>query len=201
MLDATTKLPLKDPALFRQANYIAGAWVQADSGKTIAVRNPATGEVIGEVPAMSQAETRRAIEAANAAWPAWRAMLAKDRAVILHKIAALMHENSDDLAAIMTAEQGKPLAEAHRAIAPRPLAMRADNIFATHAQGTGAGMIGNGQMAEGLGKGVLRIAAHAKPGAVIITRHEIGEIRDRGGHVQLRITHGHQDARGQGFGG
>ena len=112
MLDATTKLPLKDPALFRQANYIAGAWVQADSGKTIAVRNPATGEVIGEVPAMGQAETRRAIEAANAAWPAWRAMLAKDRAVILHKIAALMHENSDDLAAIMTAEQGKPLAEA-----------------------------------------------------------------------------------------
>ncbi|MEN9499942.1 MAG: hypothetical protein RIS83_1761, partial [Pseudomonadota bacterium] len=112
MLDATSKLPLKDPALFRQANYIAGAWVQADSGKKIAVRNPATGEVIGEVPAMSQAETRRAIEAANAAWPAWRAMLAKDRAVILHKIAALMHENSDDLAAIMTAEQGKPLAEA-----------------------------------------------------------------------------------------
>jgi succinate-semialdehyde dehydrogenase/glutarate-semialdehyde dehydrogenase len=76
------------------------------------VRNPASGEVIGEVPAMGQAETRRAIEAANAAWPAWRAMLAKDRAVILHKIAALMHENSDDLAAIMTAEQGKPLAEA-----------------------------------------------------------------------------------------
>jgi succinate-semialdehyde dehydrogenase/glutarate-semialdehyde dehydrogenase len=112
MLDATTKLPLKDPALFRQANYIAGAWVLADSGKTIAVRNPASGEVIGEVPAMGQAETRRAIEAANAAWPAWRAMLAKDRAVILHKIAALMHENSDDLAAIMTAEQGKPLAEA-----------------------------------------------------------------------------------------
>ena len=112
MLDATTKLPLKDPALFRQANYIAGVWVQADSGKTIAVRNPATGEVIGEVPAMGQAETRRAIEAANTAWPAWRAMLAKDRAVILHKIVALMHENSDDLAAIMTAEQGKPLAEA-----------------------------------------------------------------------------------------
>ncbi|MFM7417141.1 MAG: aldehyde dehydrogenase family protein, partial [Alphaproteobacteria bacterium] len=112
MLDVTTKLPLKDPALFRQANYIAGAWVQSDSGKTIAVRNPATGEVIGEVPAMGQAETRRAIEAANAAWPAWRAMLAKDRAVILHKIAALMHENADDLAAIMTAEQGKPLAEA-----------------------------------------------------------------------------------------
>ncbi len=112
MLDTVAKVPLKDPQLFRQANYIDGKWVQADSGKTLSVRNPATGEVIGTVPAMSGAETRRAIEAANAAWPAWRAMLAKDRAVILHKLAALMHENADDLAAIMTAEQGKPLAEA-----------------------------------------------------------------------------------------
>ncbi len=111
MLDTAAKVPLKDPDLFRQANYIDGKWVQADSGKTLSVRNPATGEVIGSVPAMSGAETRRAIEAANAAWPAWRAMLAKDRAVILHKLAKLMHENADDLAAIMTAEQGKPLAE------------------------------------------------------------------------------------------
>ena len=111
MLDATAKLPLKDPELFRQANYIGGQWVQADSGKTIAVKNPATGEVIGHVPALGQAETRRAIEAANAAYPAWRAMLAKERCVILMKLAALMHENADDLAAIMTAEQGKPLAE------------------------------------------------------------------------------------------
>ncbi len=86
--------------------------MQADSGKTLAVRNPASGEVIGTVPALGRAETRRAIEAANAAYPAWRAMLAKDRAVILHKLAALMHANADDLAAIMTAEQGKPLAEA-----------------------------------------------------------------------------------------
>ena len=90
MLDVTAKVPLKDPDLFRQANFIDGKWVQADSGKTIAVRNPATGEVIGNVPAMGQTETRRAIEAANAAWPGWRAMLAKDRAVILHKLAALM---------------------------------------------------------------------------------------------------------------
>ena len=111
MLDATAKLPLKDPDLFRQANYIGGHWVQADSGKTIAVKNPATGEVIGTVPALGRAETRRAIEAANAAWPAWRAMLAKERCVILQKLAALMHQHADDLAAIMTAEQGKPLAE------------------------------------------------------------------------------------------
>lgn len=112
MLDVTAKLPLKDPDLFRQANCIGGQWVQADSGKTIAVRNPATGEVIGNVPALGQAETRRAIEAANAAWPAWRAMLAKERCAILMKLAALMHQHADDLAAIMTAEQGKPLAEA-----------------------------------------------------------------------------------------
>ncbi len=111
MLDATAKLPLKEPELFRQANYIAGKWVQADSGRTLAVRNPATGEVIGSVPAMGAAETRRAIEAANAAWPAWRAMLAKERCVILQRLAALMHQHADDLAAIMTAEQGKPLAE------------------------------------------------------------------------------------------
>lgn len=112
MLDATAKLPLKDPDLFRQANYIDGQWVQADSGKTLAVRNPATGEVIGHVPAMSAAETRRAIEAANAAWPAWRAMLAKERGAILRRLNDLMLANADDLAAIMTAEQGKPLTEA-----------------------------------------------------------------------------------------
>ncbi len=112
MLDVTAKLPLKDPELLRQANYIAGKWVQADSGRTIEVRNPANGELVGTVPAMGAAETRRAIEAANEAYPAWRAMLAKDRAAILRRLAELMHQHADDLAAIMTAEQGKPLAEA-----------------------------------------------------------------------------------------
>jgi succinate-semialdehyde dehydrogenase/glutarate-semialdehyde dehydrogenase len=111
MLDTVSNLPLKDPKLLRQANYINGAWVQAKSGKTLTVRNPATGEVVGQVPAMSAAETREAIEAANAAFPAWRKLLAKERSAILMKLAALMHENADDLAAIMTAEQGKPLAE------------------------------------------------------------------------------------------
>ena len=67
MLNPTSPLPLKDPTLFRQANCIDGKWVQADSGKTIAVKNPATGEVIGHVPAMGAAETRRAIEAAHRA--------------------------------------------------------------------------------------------------------------------------------------
>ena len=117
MLDVTGKLPLKDPELFRQANCIGGQWVQAESGKTIAVPNPATGEPIGEVPALSAAETRRAIEAAHAAYPAWRAMLAKERAAILRTLADLMLANTDDLAAIMTAEQGKPLAESKGEIA------------------------------------------------------------------------------------
>ncbi|MGK7864808.1 NADP-dependent succinate-semialdehyde dehydrogenase [Falsiroseomonas sp. E2-1-a4] len=117
MLDVTAKLPLKDPDLFRQANCVGGQWIQADSGKTIAVRNPANGEVIGEVPALGAAETRRAIEAAQAAFAGWRAMLAKDRAAILRKLNDLMLANADDLAAIMTAEQGKPLAEAKGEIA------------------------------------------------------------------------------------
>jgi succinate-semialdehyde dehydrogenase/glutarate-semialdehyde dehydrogenase len=117
MLDATAKLPLKDPDLFRQANCIGGHWVQADGGKTIAVRNPATGEVIGEVPAMGAAETRRAIEAAQAAFAGWRVMLAKERAAILRRLNDLMLANTDDLAAIMTAEQGKPLAESKGEIA------------------------------------------------------------------------------------
>ena len=117
MLDATTALPLKDPDLFRQANYIDGAWVQADSGRTIAVRNPANGEIVGHVPAMGAAETRRAIEAAHAALAGWRAMLAKDRSAILRRLFDLMIANTDDLAAIMTAEQGKPLAESKGEIA------------------------------------------------------------------------------------
>jgi succinate-semialdehyde dehydrogenase/glutarate-semialdehyde dehydrogenase len=117
MLDSISKLALKDPDLLRQANCIGGQWVQADSGKTFAVRNPATGEVVGNVPAMGKAETRRAIEAANAALPAWRKLLAKERATILRKLFDLMLANTDDLAAIMTAEQGKPLAEAKGEVA------------------------------------------------------------------------------------
>ena len=117
MLDVTVKLALNDPDLFRQANCIGGKWVQADSGKTLTVRNPATGDVIGTVPAMGVAETRRAIEAAQSAFAGWRAMLAKERAAILRRLNDLMLANTDDLAAIMTAEQGKPLAEAKGEIA------------------------------------------------------------------------------------
>jgi succinate-semialdehyde dehydrogenase/glutarate-semialdehyde dehydrogenase len=117
MLDTLAKLPLKDPDLFRQANRIGDAWVQADSGKTLSVRNPATGEAIGVVPAMGRAETARAIAAAGAAFPAWRKLLAKERAAILRRMAELMLANADDLAAIMTAEQGKPLAESKGEVA------------------------------------------------------------------------------------
>ncbi|UFN50450.1 NAD-dependent succinate-semialdehyde dehydrogenase [Roseomonas sp. OT10] len=118
MLDTVSKLVLKDPDLFRQANRIGDRWVNAAaSGKTIAVKNPATGEVIGSVPSLSAAEVREAIEAAEAALPAWRGLLAKERAAILRKLHDLMHQNADDLAAIMTAEQGKPLAEAKGEVA------------------------------------------------------------------------------------
>ena len=117
MLNQVAPLPLKDPSLFRQANFIDGKWVEAASGKTIVVKNPATGETVGTVPAMSAAETRAAIEAANRAQPAWRAHTAKERAAILRRLNDLMLTNADDLAIIMTAEQGKPLAESRGEIA------------------------------------------------------------------------------------
>ncbi|UCF76664.1 MAG: NADP-dependent succinate-semialdehyde dehydrogenase [Betaproteobacteria bacterium] len=108
---------LKDMSLFRQQCYIDGAWVDADSKATIAVHNPADGARIGTVPNMGEAETRRAIEAANAAWPAWRAKTAKERAAILRKWFELMMANVEDLAVLMTVEQGKPLTESRGEIA------------------------------------------------------------------------------------
>jgi succinate-semialdehyde dehydrogenase/glutarate-semialdehyde dehydrogenase len=110
-------LTLKDPSLLRQQCFIAGQWCDADGGATINVTNPATGQSLGSVPKMGAAETRRAIEAANAAWPAWRAKPAKARAAILRKWNDLILAHADDLAALMTAEQGKPLAESKGEIA------------------------------------------------------------------------------------
>lgn len=112
MLNPTAPLLLKDPSLFRQACLVDGKWVEAASGKTLPVRNPATGEVLGTVPAFGAAETRAAIEAAHRAFPAWRALTAKERAAMLRRLYELMLANADDLALIMTSEQGKPLAEA-----------------------------------------------------------------------------------------
>ena len=110
-------LNLKDPKLFREHCYIDGAWVTADSKKTFSVDNPASGEIIGKVPDMGVAETKRAIEAADKAWPAWRAKTAKERAAVLRKWFDLMMANQDDLGLILTTEQGKPLAEAKGEIA------------------------------------------------------------------------------------
>ena len=112
-----SSLSLKDPTLFRQQCYIDGAWADADSGKTVEVTNPATGETLGTIPNMGAGETRRAIEAANAAWGPWRRKTAKERANILRKWFDLMMANQEDLAVLMTAEQGKPLAEAKGEVA------------------------------------------------------------------------------------
>jgi succinate-semialdehyde dehydrogenase/glutarate-semialdehyde dehydrogenase len=108
---------LKDMRLFREACYVDGQWIQAASGATCGVDNPANGEIIGQVPRLSGAETRRAIEAADRAFKPWAARTAKERAVILRKWFDLMMENQDDLARLMTLEQGKPLVESRGEVA------------------------------------------------------------------------------------
>jgi len=108
---------LSDPALLREQCFIDGRWACADGGGTIAVRNPATAEPLGLIPNMGGAETRRAIEAADRALPAWAARTAKDRATLLRRWFDLMLKHQDDLATLMTAEQGKPLAESKGEIA------------------------------------------------------------------------------------
>ncbi len=117
MLNSTSPLKLADPDLLRQANLIDGRWLQADSGRVIAVRNPANGELVGEVPSMGREETSRAIEAAYVAQKAWRKLTAKERQRPLRRLFDLMMANQEDLAVIMTAEQGKPLAESRGEIA------------------------------------------------------------------------------------
>jgi succinate-semialdehyde dehydrogenase/glutarate-semialdehyde dehydrogenase len=110
-------LQLKDPSLLEGKLLINGQWVDADSGETVDVTNPSTGEIVAKVAKGGQAETQRAIEAADAALPAWRGKSAKERAVLLRNLFNLMIENQDDLGAILTAEQGKPLAEAKGEVA------------------------------------------------------------------------------------
>jgi succinate-semialdehyde dehydrogenase / glutarate-semialdehyde dehydrogenase len=110
-------LQLKDSALLRQQCFVDGHWCDADGGETIAVTNPATGAIIASVPKMAAAETRRAIEAADRAWSGWRKRTAKERSAILRRWSDLMLANADDLALIMTSEQGKPLTEAKGEIA------------------------------------------------------------------------------------
>ncbi|RAU20997.1 succinate-semialdehyde dehydrogenase (NADP(+)) [Paramagnetospirillum kuznetsovii] len=108
---------LKDSSLLKSLAYVDGAWSAADSGATFAVTNPATGVVLAEIPDMGADETRRAIEAANAAWPGWKAKTAKERAALLRNWFNLIMAHQEDLAVLLTAEQGKPLAEARGEVA------------------------------------------------------------------------------------
>ncbi|MGE6777661.1 NAD-dependent succinate-semialdehyde dehydrogenase [Vreelandella titanicae] len=108
---------LKETQLYCPFAYIDGSWVAADSGEQITVLNPATGEAIGDIPRLGKAETERAIDAADAALPAWRALTAQERADLLMKWHDLMLEHQQDLAMLMTFEQGKPLKEAAGEIA------------------------------------------------------------------------------------
>ena len=119
MLDAATDLRslLKDPTLLTEKAYIAGEWIAAPDGKTFAVTNPARGDVIARVADLSRVEAARAIEAADIARHEWAARTGKERAAILRKWADLCVANQDDLGTILTAEQGKPLAEAKGEIA------------------------------------------------------------------------------------
>ncbi len=112
-----TTLKLRDPTLLRSQCYLDGAWCAADSGVTLSVHNPANNERLADVPVMQAAETERAVLAAARSQPAWAARTAKDRCTILRRWSELMHANVDDLGTIMTAEQGKPLAEAKGEVA------------------------------------------------------------------------------------
>jgi succinate-semialdehyde dehydrogenase/glutarate-semialdehyde dehydrogenase len=110
-------LRLSDTGLFRTLAHVNGEWIPARDGATVPVTNPATRETLGTVPRCGAAETRQAIEAASAAWPAWRARTAGDRATLLLKLRDLMLDHREDLAVLMTAEQGKPLSESRGEIA------------------------------------------------------------------------------------
>ncbi len=103
--------------LLRSQAYVDGRWIDAEDGQVFAVVNPADGETVAEVPRLGVAETRRAIEGAQRALPAWRRRTAKERARVLRRLADLMADRADDLAALLVLEQGKPLAEAHAEIA------------------------------------------------------------------------------------
>ncbi|PYR15404.1 MAG: succinate-semialdehyde dehydrogenase (NADP(+)), partial [Acidobacteria bacterium] len=109
-------MQLQDPRLFRQACYVDGGWIES-SAHGIDVDNPATGEVIGTVPRLGRAETRQAIDAAARAFPAWRRKTGKERAQVMRRWFDLMMANQDDLARLMTTEQGKPLTESRGEVA------------------------------------------------------------------------------------
>src|SRR5690349_797592 len=107
MSPSTAELKLSDPRLFREACYINGKWVEGSPSRVISVDDPATGEVIGHVPNLGAAEARQTIDAAAEAFSSWRKRTAKERAIILRRWFDLMMANQDDLAYLMTVEQGK----------------------------------------------------------------------------------------------
>lgn len=111
-ITVNSTIRLSEPSLLRNRCYVEGTWQHAESGETFAVHNPANGDLIGHVPEMGVSETRRAIQCASDAWPAWKKLTGKARAAILRKWFDLINEHKSDLAAILTAEQGKPLNEA-----------------------------------------------------------------------------------------
>ena len=115
--ETVKSIGMKDASLFRQQVYINGKWSDADNGEINEITNPSNGLVLGTVPNCGADEAKRAIEAANTAWPDWSSKTAKERAVILRRWYELMMENQEDLARIMTAEQGKPLTESRGEIA------------------------------------------------------------------------------------
>ncbi|MCY4506812.1 MAG: aldehyde dehydrogenase family protein, partial [Acidobacteria bacterium] len=116
-METQTTIALAETSLFRRQCYVNGAWTDARSGDVIEVDNPATGDVVGAVPAFGREETRAAIEAADAAWSGWRSRPAKERAKLMRRWFELMMAHQEDLAVLMTTEQGKPLAESRGEIA------------------------------------------------------------------------------------
>jgi succinate-semialdehyde dehydrogenase/glutarate-semialdehyde dehydrogenase len=116
-MKAMTGVSLQDPKLFRQACYVDGAWIESTAHATIDVDNPATGDIVGTVPRLGQAETRAAIDAAARARPSWGGRTAKERAAVMRRWFELMLANQEDLARLMTTEQGKPLAESRGEVA------------------------------------------------------------------------------------
>src|SRR5947207_13591663 len=116
-INVSSGVRLKDAHLFRQACYVDGAWVEGTGTGGIDVDNPATGEIIGTVPKLGRAETRQAIDAAARAFPAWRRKTAKERATVMRRWFDLMMSNQEDLAQLMTTEQGKPLGESRGEVA------------------------------------------------------------------------------------
>ncbi len=114
---SVASLPLRDPDLLQHRCFIGGEWMESPAGNSITIANPANGETIGTVPALTKDETRRAIDAADAAWPEWRSLPGKQRANLLRDWYELIMENLEDLAVLMTSEQGKPLTESRGEVA------------------------------------------------------------------------------------